>query len=154
MSSISSAFRRPIWRSAALILVYNGLFLVWALIKPGSHELFIAVVDCALALGPLMMTLICFSTLGRRWRQATSATDSTPQVRKVRRWAPILLNLSLLSYVTGQCIWVYYDVVLHQPVAFPGWDDAGYLGVYPFLLLGILFLPTRPLPAVSRLRTV
>src|SRR5947209_2271254 len=130
------------------------MFLAWALIKPGTHALFIAVIDCALAVGPLSMALVCFATLGRRWRQATSGTESTPQVHNVWRWTPLLLSLSLLSYVIGQSIWVCYDVVLHQPAAFPGWDDAGYLGVYPFLLLGILFLPTRPLPAVSRLRTV
>lgn len=145
---------RPIWRSATLILLFNGMFLAWALIKPGSHALFIAVVDCALALGPLLMALLCFATLGRRWRQAPSGTASTPHVRNVRRWTPTLLSLGLLSYVIGQSIWVCYDVVLHQPAVFPGWDDAGYLGVYPFLLLGILFLPTRPLPAISRLRIV
>jgi hypothetical protein len=68
---------RPIWRSAALILLFNGVFLAWALIKPGSHALFIDVVDCALALGPLLMALLCFSTLGRQWWQASSGTDST-----------------------------------------------------------------------------
>ncbi len=145
---------RPIWRSAALIVLFNGGFLAWVLIKLGTHDLFIAVVDCALALGPLSMALVCFATLGRRWRQAASGTDSPPQVRKVWRWPPILLSLSLLSYVTGQIIWVCYDVVLHQSAAFPGWDDAGYLGVYPFLLLGILLLPARPLPVISRLRIV
>ena len=152
--TFTTAVPRPLWRSTALILLFNGMFLAWALIKPGTHALFIAVIDCALAVGPLSMALLCFATLGRRWRQATSGTESTPQVRKVWRWTPLLLSLSLLSYVIGQSIWVCYDVVLHQPAAFPGWDDAGYLGVYPFLLLGILLLPTRPLPVISRLRIV
>src|SRR6266567_210104 len=143
-----------LWPSTGLILLFNGMFLAWVLIKPGTHALFIAVVDCALALGPLLMALLCFFTLGRQWWQASCGTASTPPVRKVRRWTPTLLSLSLLSYVIGQCIWVCYDVVLHQPAAFPGWDDAGYLGVYPFLLLGILLLPTRPLPVLSRLRIV
>lgn len=145
---------RPLWRSAALILLFNAAFLAWALIKPAPHDVFIAVVDSALALGPLIMALVCFSTLGRRWRQAPSGAASTSHVRKRRRWTPLLLSLSLLSYVIGQSIWVCYDVVLHQPAAFPGWDDAGYLSVYPFLLLGILLLPTRPLPVISRLRIV
>jgi len=149
-----STIPRPLRGSAALILLFNGAFLAWALIKPGTHDLFIAVVDCALALGPLIMALVCFSTLGIRWRQATPGTDSPSQVRKVQRWTPILLSLSLLSYVIGQSIWICYDVILHQTAAFPGWDDAGYLGVYPFLLLGILLLPTRPLPVISRLRIV
>src|SRR5437588_448236 len=37
------------------------MFLAWALIKPGTHALFIAVIDCALAVGPLSMALVAFS---------------------------------------------------------------------------------------------
>ena len=154
MSTVSSALRRPLWRDAVLILLSNGLFLAWILIKPGPPDLFIAVVDCAVALGPLIMSLLCFSALARQWQQAPSGTDSTPRTRVVWRWAPILMSLSLLSYVIGQSIWTYYEVVLHQQPAFPGWQDAGFLGVYPFLLLGILLLPTRPLSRLARVRIV
>ena len=65
---------------------------------------------------------------------------------------PILLGLSLLGFTAGQGISTYYESVLYQPVPFPSWADAAYLGAYPFLFLAILLMPTRPLSITSRTR--
>ncbi|HCJ33543.1 MAG TPA: hypothetical protein DHV65_04490, partial [Ktedonobacter sp.] len=50
----------------------------------------------------------------------------------------------------GQVIYTYYD--MHGWPPFPSWADAGYLSTFPFLLLGILLLPSRPLSGATRSR--
>jgi PAS domain S-box-containing protein len=52
----------------------------------------------------------------------------------------------------GQAIFTFYEWVLGQPPPLPSIADVGYLSVYPFLLLGILLLPSRPIPVASRTR--
>jgi len=52
----------------------------------------------------------------------------------------------------GQAVFTYYEWVLRQPPPLPSLADLGYLSVYPFLLVGILLLPARPVPAASRMR--
>jgi serine phosphatase RsbU (regulator of sigma subunit) len=52
----------------------------------------------------------------------------------------------------GQAIFTYYEWVLDQPPPLPSIADVGYLSVYPFLLLGILLLPARPVPVTARTR--
>ena len=58
-----------------------------------------------------------------------------------QRLAPVLLGMGILSYVLGQMLFTYYDLVLHQAPPFPSLADIGYLIEYPFFLLGILLLP-------------
>jgi signal transduction histidine kinase len=65
----------------------------------------------------------------------------------------MLLGLGVLGFAVGEGIWAIYELVLHQP-PFPSWADAGYLSAYPFLLLGVLLLPTRPIPLAARTRVV
>jgi serine phosphatase RsbU (regulator of sigma subunit) len=43
---------------------------------------------------------------------------------------------------------------LHEIPPFPSLADVGFLIEYPFLLLGILLLPARPIPVASRTRVV
>ncbi len=70
-------------------------------------------------------------------------------------WAPLLLCLGILSYAIGQIIYTIYEQVLrYSTEPFPSWADAAFLIVYPFFLLGILLLPTRPIPLASRTRVV
>jgi PAS domain S-box-containing protein len=75
-----------------------------------------------------------------------------PTPRRGQRWAPVLLGLGILSWVVGQAVFTYYEWVLRQPPPLPSLADLGYLSVYPFLLVGILLLPARPVPAASRMR--
>ena len=69
-----------------------------------------------------------------------------------QRWAPVLLGLGILSWVLGQTIFTYYEWALGRPPPLPSIADVGYLSVYPFLLLGILLLPARPIPVAARTR--
>ena len=136
-----------------MILLFNGLLVVWVLIKPGSDAMLALVVNSAQFVGPLLVVPLCFGGLLRlKWGRALSQTDIGPAVRRGQRWAPVLLGLGILCWVLGQSIFTNYEWVLGQPPPLPSIADVGYLSVYPFLLLGILLLPARPVPVTARTR--
>src|SRR5688572_23879783 len=144
---------RPLRRAAGMILLFNGLLVAWVLLKPGSDRMLALVVNTAEFVGPLLALPLCFGGLLRPvWRRGESQTDVEPAVTIRQRWAPVLLGLGLLSWVLGQAIFTYYEWVLDQPPPLPSIADVGYLSVYPFLLLGILLLPARPVPVTARTR--
>jgi len=144
---------RAFWRVAVMILLFNGLLVVWVLIKPGSDAMLALVVNSAQFVGPLLVVPLCFAGLLRLvWRRGRSQTDVGPAVTRGQRWAPILLGLGILCWVFGQALFTFYEWVLGQPPPLPSIADVGYLSVYPFFLLGILLLPARPIPVASRTR--
>lgn len=133
-------------RGAIVVILFNMALALWLLLKPGSHGVFQAVDNVAQFVGPLLMLPLCFGDLWRRQRGKERGTRS-------RRWAPIMLGCGLLGISVGQMIFTWYEQVLHYAAApFPSWADACWLSVYPFLLFGILLLPTQPLPLASRTR--
>src|SRR5215203_3453510 len=143
----------PLRRAAAMILLFNVLLVAWIVLKPGSDRLLAAVVNAAQFVGPLLVVPLCFGGLLRWKRQGTSQmVVGPPTPRRGQRWAPVLLGLGILSWVVGQAVFTYYEWVLRQPPPLPSLADLGYLSVYPFLLVGILLLPARPVPAASRTR--
>ena len=136
-----------------MILLFNVLLVAWIVLKPGSDRLLAAVVNAAQFVGPLLVVPLCFGGLLRWKRQGTSQmVVGPPTPRRGQRWAPVLLGLGILSWVVGQAVFTYYEWVLRQPPPLPSLADLGYLSVYPFLLVGILLLPARPVPAASRMR--
>src|SRR5829696_6975487 len=145
---------RPFWRPAVLVLLFNGLLVAWVLLKPGSDAMLALVVNSAQFVGPLLVLPLCFGGLLRRmWERGASQTDVRPAAVTIgRRWAPVLLGLGILSWVFGQALFTFYEWVLGQPPPLPSIADVGYLSVYPFLLLGILLLPARPVPVAARTR--
>src|SRR5215203_2643473 len=145
---------RAFWRAAVLVLLFNGLLVAWVLLKPGSDAMLALVVNSAQFVGPLLMLPLCFGGLLRRmWGPGASQTDVGPAAVTIgRRWAPVLLGLGILCWVFGQAIFTFYEWVLGQPPPLPSIADVGYLSVYPFLLLGILLLPARPVPVAARTR--
>ena len=148
-----SANARAFWRAAGLILLFNGLLVGVVLFKPVSDATLALVVNAAQFVGPLLVVPLCFGGLLRwMWGRGSSQASLGSAVTRGRRWAPVLLGLGILSWVLGQAIFTYYEWVLGQPPPLPSIADVGYLSVYPFLLLGILLLPARPIPVASRTR--
>ena len=144
---------RPLRRAAGFILLFNGLLVAWVLLKPGSDPLVGLVVNTAEFVGPLLVLPLCFGGLLRpMWRRGDSQTDVESAVTMGQRWAPVLLGLGITSWVFGQSIFTFYEWGLRQPPSIPSLADLGFLGVYPFLLLGILLLPSRPMPVALRTR--
>src|ERR687897_3934245 len=144
---------RPLWRAAGLVLLFNGLLVGVVLFKPISDATLALVVNTAEFVGPLLVLPLCFGGLLRRvWGRGASQANVGSSVRRGQRWAPVLLGLGILCWVLGQMVFTYYEWVLGRPPPLPSIADVGYLSVYPFLLLGILLLPARPIPVASRTR--
>src|ERR687898_1428142 len=144
---------RALRGAAGMILLFNGLLVAWVLLKPGGDRTLALVVNTAQFVGPLLALPLCFGGLLRwKWRRRVSQPDVGPIVTRGQRWAPVLLGMGIVSWVLGQAIFTYYEWVLRQPPPLPSLADVGFLGVYPFFLLGILLLPARPVPVASRTR--
>lgn len=144
---------RPLRKSISLVLLFSGFLFVWLLIKPGTHDQFVAVDNLGQAAGALLGVILCVVSIRKAWQRQVSS-ESTPATRIARLRVPILLGFAVLGELIGQCIWTYYEQILHQLFPFPSWADAGYLSTYPFLLLAILLLPTRPLSMAARSRVL
>ena len=144
---------RALRGAAGMILLFNGLLVAWVLLEPGGDRTLALVVNTAQFVGPLLALPLCFGGLLRwKWRRRVSQPDVGPIVTRGQRWAPVLLGMGIVSWVLGQAIFTYYEWALRQPPPLPSLADVGYLSVYPFLLLGILLLPARPVPVASRTR--
>ncbi len=137
--------RSPLVLGVLGVLLYNLLFWTFLLLHPVRHDALVAVDDVVSLLGPLLVLPL----LGGRPRQRRGALPTGTALAPRR--AAVFLGLGVLSYVGGGMIWDYFELIVHQ-APFPSWADASYLSVYPLLLVGILLLPARPLPGVSRLR--
>ncbi len=114
------------------VLAVALLLGVFLLVKPVPQQTVMAVDDIAdilAIMGPLVLLIWCWGRAHRKIRLRD---------RHVR--ASLLLAAGTASFVVGECIWSYYELIAHQP-PFPSWADAGYLCSYPLLLLGILQLP-------------
>ena len=132
----NGAVSRPLRRSAALVLLFNGLLLAWALFEPVGNRVSAIVVNVAGFVGPLLVLPLCFGgLLAWVWRRGASRTDNQPAVMTSQRLAPVLLSLGILCYVLGQMYFTFYDLVLQQIPPFPSIADVGYLMEYPFFLL-------------------
>jgi PAS domain S-box-containing protein len=151
---LDGAEARPLRRAAGLILLFNGPLVALVLLNPISDATLALVVNAAQFIGPLLAALpLCFGgLLGLVWTRRTPQARGAPGVRRGQRWAPVFLGLGILSWSLGQMIFTYYEWVLGRPPPLPSIADVGYLSVYPFLLLGILLLPARPIAVASRTR--
>jgi len=64
-----------------------------------------------------------------------------------------LLACGIALYASGQAIWTSYDIRMNSAdVPFPGIYDLGFVGSYPFFLVGTLFLTRRNKASVGRVR--
>lgn len=142
---------RPFWYSVGLVVAFNSLFLALVLLKPGTSKQFMIADDVGQALGWLLATLLCFVGLERPWQRTPSRSDSVLTTR-AQRWIPVLLALGIFCQFIGQVLYTYCD--FNRMIDFPSLADAGYLSTFPFLLVGILLLPTRPLSGITRTRVM
>ena len=144
---------RPLRRAAGLILLFNGLLVALVLAKPvGDAD------ACPRGQRGAVRWSAARTALVLRWAtKAGVGARSHPSARRASSdqraaLAPVLLGLGILSGFLGQAIFTYYEWALGRPPPLPSIADVGYLSVYPFLLLGILLLPARPIPVAARTR--
>jgi len=152
--SRDSAKAHAFWRAALVLLLFNVLLVVWVLFQPAGPRVSPVVSNIGGLVGPLLALPLCFGVLdGWVWRRGeTPRTEDPTRVMTGQRWAPILLGMGILCYALGQLVFTYYVLALNRPPPMPSLATIGFLGQYPFLLLGILLLPARTTPVVSRTR--
>ncbi len=137
---------RSFWYSVTLVIVFNSIFLTWVLFKPGTQRFFVLGDDIGQMLGWFLATLLCFVGLKWPWRKSADRVAT----HALQGWVPLLFAVGIFCQCIGQIIYTYYD--MHHWAPFPSWADVGYLSTFPFLLLGILLLPIRPLSGITRSR--
>lgn len=140
------------WTGVVLVTIVNSLFVVWVLLKPVSHDLFVTVDNLAQLLGMLLGLVLCAWPL-KQLRRPDIKT------KRIRRWswprgAPFFLGLAILCQTIGQAVYTYSEDIRHQAILFPSWADVSFLCVYPFALVGILHLLQRPRSSVARVHVL
>src|SRR5260370_17269932 len=160
LTVIDGQCMRSLWKSGLLVIVLTGLFVAYLLVKPGgpARVTFVDNIMQGLVEGVgLILAVPFFIQVIDRIRQSPpSFAERVTPAKTSQRWVPLLLGLAILSYIIGQVLWTYNENILQLPASqlFPTWADAGYLGSYPFVLIALLLLPTRPLAADTRTRIV
>jgi PAS domain S-box-containing protein len=66
----------------------------------------------------------------------------------------LLLATAASCYTIGNTIWFYYQVLAPDSQTFPGPADIFYVALVPFVVLGMLTLPSLRLSAAARARAV
>jgi PAS domain S-box-containing protein len=71
-----------------------------------------------------------------------------------QRLSWLLLAVAASSYTVGNIIWFYYQVLAPEAQTFPGPADIFYVALVPFVVVGMLMLPTQRLSGAGRARAV
>ncbi|MBN9504112.1 MAG: hypothetical protein BGO01_16700 [Armatimonadetes bacterium 55-13] len=129
----SYAFWKKCSRLQKITLVmslgYMALFVFMLTVRPGSKDFYHGFQNIYQILAPLWASFACFV-------YARSPKHETKS-QKAAWW---LIGLGCLSFTAGQTTWTVIETFMGQEVPFPGWPDVGYLGSYPFLLVGVCML--------------
>ena len=123
-------------------LLYSVIFVGMLIARPGSKSFYHGFSNIYQIFPPLFAAIccVCFA----RWGEGIPLN---------RRIGWFLIGIGSLSFAAGQTTWTYYETLRGQEVPFPGWADLGYLGTYPFLVTGLLFL-FGSIPMVGRARNL
>jgi hypothetical protein len=84
---------------------------------------------------------------------AAARSEAQQAFRAFLAWT--LLSIAIALYASGQAVWTSYDVRMNSAaVPYPGIYDIGFVGSYPFFLLGTIFLARRNKSTAGRTRLV
>ncbi|MBC8065305.1 MAG: diguanylate cyclase [Chlorobia bacterium] len=108
---------------------YVAIFIAMLVLRPGSELFYKGFQNTYQIIAPLWATICCFVY----WAKGKHETKS-------QRAAWFFIGLGCLSFTGGQTTWTVIESVLGEEVPFPGLADVGYLGSYPFLLMGVCML--------------
>ena len=148
MHKILGSLPRSFWYAVCVYVLFNGLFLTLVLIKPGSPKQFEIMDDVGQALGWLLATILCFVEYELPWKRDANR----PFKARATDWVPLFFALGIFCQFVGQIIYTYYDIRGWRD--FPSLADIAYLSTFPFLLVGILLLPTRKIIRMTRARVI
>jgi hypothetical protein len=129
------------WTIAVLSGAYAIVFIYMLIARPGSKEFYHGFFN-VYQIAPPVFGGICGIILAIRGKHSKLST----------RLGWLFVGLGSLSFSIGQITWTYIETIKGTEVPFPGWPDAGYLGAYPFLIVGMfMLLPKDNLAGRARL---
>lgn len=120
------------------LVLFTTAFLLWLYFKPNGATGLTWFSD---------MTLSVTAVLGGILALALAFKMRGPDRRS---W--LLIGAGVFSWGIGQVIWSYYELILQQDTPFPSPSDAGYLGMIPLMLLGLLTLPSGAIEKEERIK--
>jgi hypothetical protein len=92
---------------------------------------------------------------GRHTPSELALARSEAQVARRAFLAWTFLAIAIALYASGQAVWTSYDVRMNSAdVPFPGIYDLGFVGSYPFFLIGTMLLTRRNKATVGRTRLI
>ena len=138
---------REILISSYAVVVLAGLMYLWELLHLGSTGFFRKV--------DYFYNLVVFGISGF-WclNNTLRRTITGLPVVGMRKAAMMLISLGIVSFGLGNAAWTWlvYHGLPESPL--PSCADIFYLAMYPFLLAGILMLPSKPIPIETRSQVI
>ncbi len=116
------------WVGAAAIVAYGLLYIAWRIAGWGGPDAETFINDLVFIPAGVVATATAFLAA----RRAT-----TPAARRAWR----LFGLAFALYCAGDVTWFWLADLAGGTLPFPSLADIGYLGWYPFLLLGLIAIP-------------
>jgi diguanylate cyclase (GGDEF)-like protein len=135
---LSTNSRRVERGFALLVVAFVVTFLSWLAIKPNG------------AVGLTWFSDIALSSVAVTSGVLSIALATRLSGNDRRSWA--LLGAGMLSWGIGQVVWSYYELILQRDTPFPSPSDAGYLGLIPLMLAGLVMLPSRSMRQEERIK--
>jgi diguanylate cyclase (GGDEF)-like protein/PAS domain S-box-containing protein len=129
-SARSGARTASVLPQLALVVLCGG-YAIGAALGWGSEQVSLFMGDFGLAVAGVLAAVSCM-----RYARAHRGTQLGP--------AWLLFGLSALMAATGNAVWGWYEVVLHQPVPRPSAADFCFLLFAPPAIIGLLVLAKRP----------
>src|ERR1700681_3658775 len=105
MKRISQSMPRSFWSGVKVAILFSGLLLVWMVLKPGSHDLYIAGNTLALPVSLTIGMIISFSGKPHWWDM--SGISLKRAIHTSRFWQPAIFLLMCIGHFTAQIIVAY-----------------------------------------------
>src|SRR5881628_452211 len=118
----------PLSRSArVLVSIAVGSLVAMVLayaFPPGDRRTFVFITDLSWTWAAAFAASACFLAARR---------VTTSEQRGTWRW----IGVGCASFLAGQMVWNYYDLVRGAPPPYPSLADVGYLGIYACVIGGL-----------------
>jgi two-component system cell cycle response regulator len=145
-------FPRTFWYSVTVAVLFIGLLLVWLLLKPGSHDLFIGGDMLTLPVSLIIGMIISFS--GGSWRLPRTWASLRESIHTSQFWIPIAFLFVCLHHLIAQIITLYLTFTASMILPGASWADFFFLTSYPAMVIFFLLLPTHFSALLGRTRIV
>lgn len=140
------------WKSGQVAGVFIGLLLIWVLLKPGSHDLYLTGNMLAQPLSLITGMVISFCGKPRWWHRPGRSLRAA--IHTASFWIPVVFLLVCLNHLLAQGIVAYITLTASMVLPKVSWADFFFLTAYPLTIIFFLLLPTHPPTILSRTRII